>query len=150
MRGVIDKEIDIKRKPEVVFDYCSDYSHEPEWNIRMKHVQKLSPGPVGVGTRYEMELVPGRTITSECVSFDRPRAWRMEGSALGMNMAMAGRVTPTSEGAHLVLETEFAAGSLRGVAIPFIRRRMWPELERDIHTIKAILEEGDPSDSSAS
>lgn len=32
---------------------------------------------------------------------------------------------------------------------PLIRRRMWPELERDIHTIKAKLE-GGPSDATVS
>jgi thiosulfate reductase cytochrome b subunit len=36
-----------------------------------------------------------------------------------------------------------------GVGTPLIRRRMWPELERDIRTIKAKLE-GGPSDATVS
>jgi hypothetical protein len=61
-----------------------------------------------------------------------------------MKVALGGRVTPTSGGSHLVLQTEFAARGPARLALPLLRRRMWPEMERDIHTIKSILE-GDRS-----
>jgi uncharacterized protein YndB with AHSA1/START domain len=33
---VVEAEVDIKRPPDDVFDYCSDHRHEPEWNPMMK------------------------------------------------------------------------------------------------------------------
>jgi hypothetical protein len=59
MRGrvaVIEAEADIRRSPEDVFDYASDPAHEPEWNIRMKRLEKLTDGPVSVGAGYGMEF----------------------------------------------------------------------------------------------
>jgi hypothetical protein len=138
--AVIENEIDIKRSPEDVFDYCSDHSNELEWNPKMRLVNKLTDGPVSVGTRYEMEFIPGRPLVAECVRFERPRSWTMEGKALGMNVSLGGRVTPANGGAHLVLETAFQAKGLKALALPLIQRRMWPEFERDVHTIKSILE----------
>lgn len=138
--AVIENEIDIKRPAEDVFDYCSDHTNELEWNPKMRFVKKLSEGPIGIGTRYEMEFIPGRPLVAECVRFERPNAWRVDGRALGMDVTLGGHVTPTGGGAHLVLETAFRATGLRALILPLIRRRMWPEFERDIHTIKAILE----------
>ena len=54
--SVIEVESDIRRSPEDVFDYASDPAHEPEWNLRMKRLEKLTDGPVGVGARYRMEF----------------------------------------------------------------------------------------------
>jgi hypothetical protein len=42
----------IRRAPEDVFDYCSDLRSEPQRNPKAKYVEKLTGGPVGVGTRY--------------------------------------------------------------------------------------------------
>lgn len=138
--AVIENEIDIKRSPQDVFEYCSDHTHELDWNPKMRFVNKLTEGPIGVGTRYEMEFIPGRPLIAECVHFERPTAWKVEGRALGMNVTLGGRVAAVNGGAHLVLETAFQAKGLRALALPLIRRRMWPEFERDVHTIKSILE----------
>ncbi|HEV8420855.1 MAG TPA: SRPBCC family protein [Actinomycetota bacterium] len=70
MRGrvaVIEAEADIRRSPEDVFDYASDPAHEPEWNIRMKRLEKLTDGPVSVGAGYRMEFTQGPPAISECV-----------------------------------------------------------------------------------
>jgi uncharacterized protein YndB with AHSA1/START domain len=45
-RTVIVAEADIDRSPEEVFDYCSDPAHQPEWNVKMKAIEKQS-GPSG-------------------------------------------------------------------------------------------------------
>ena len=58
------------RPAEVVFGYCSDHTNEIEWNPAMRRVAKITDGPVGAGTRYEMEFLPGRPIVAECA--DRP------------------------------------------------------------------------------
>jgi hypothetical protein len=46
---------------------------------------------------------------------------------------------------HLMPRMEIQLPAPLGLAAPLLRRRMRPELERDIATIKAKLEEQDPS-----
>ena len=43
----------IHRPPEDVFDFCSDLRSELQWNPKAKYVEKLTDGPVSVGTRYQ-------------------------------------------------------------------------------------------------
>lgn len=138
--AVIEAEADIKRSAEEVFAYCSDPMREPEWNPRMRHIEQIGDGPVGVGARYTMEFIPGRPMVVECVRFDRPTAWSLVGAPQRMQFGLGGRVLATNDGAHLVLRMEFRAHGVPGLALPLLRRRMRPELARDIATIKARLE----------
>jgi uncharacterized protein YndB with AHSA1/START domain len=138
--AVIEAEADIKRSPEEVFAYASDPLREPEWNPRMRHIEQLGDGPVGVGARYHMEFLPGRPMVVECVRFDRPTAWALVGGSQRMQFGLGGQVLATHDGAHLVLRMEFLAPGLLRLAFPLLRRRLRPELTRDLATIKANLE----------
>lgn len=138
--AVIEAAIDIERPAEVVFDYCSDHTNEIEWNPAMRRVAKLTDGPIGVGTRYEMKFLPGRPMAGECVRFTPPTSWTVAGSANGMSSSFSGRVIPVPAGARLALRMEIGTRGLLRAALPLLRRRMPRDLERDISNIKAKLE----------
>ncbi len=138
--AVIEVAIDIARPAEVVFGYCSDHTNEIEWNPAMRRVAKITDGPVGVGTRSEMEFLPGCPIVGECVRFDPPACWAVDGSGNGMRSSFTGRVTPVPAGARLKLRMEIETHGLLRAALPLLRRRMPRDLARDIAIIKARLE----------
>jgi uncharacterized protein YndB with AHSA1/START domain len=138
--AVIETAIDIARPAEVVFGYCSDHTNEIEWNPAMRRVAKTTDGPIGVGTRYEMEFLPGRPIAAECVRFDPPASWAVAGSGNGMSSSFSGRVVPVPAGARLHLRMEIETHGLLRAALPLLWRRMPRNLGRDIAIIKAKLE----------
>jgi Polyketide cyclase / dehydrase and lipid transport len=137
---VIEAAIDIERPAEVVFGYCSDHTREIEWNPAMRRVAKITDGPIGAGTRYEMEFLPGRPMVGECVRFDPPACWTVAGAANGMRLSFSGRVTPVPAGARLGFRMEIETRGLLRAALPLLRRRMPRDLERDITLIKVRLE----------
>jgi hypothetical protein len=47
---VIANSVILRCPPEVVFDYLSDHRAELEWNPKCERIEKLTEGPVGVGT----------------------------------------------------------------------------------------------------
>jgi uncharacterized protein YndB with AHSA1/START domain len=138
--AVIEAEADIRRSAEEVFDYASDPANELEWNIRMKRIEKLTDGPVGVGARYRMEFTQGPPAISECVRFDRPGLWEHTGGSKIISSGLTGRVVPESDGSHLLLRMQIQLRGPLRLALPLVRRRMQRELERDVVTIKARLE----------
>ena len=138
---VIEVAIDIACPAEVVFGYCSDHTNEIEWNPAMRRVAKITDGPVGAGTWYEMEFLPGRPIAAECVRFDPPASWAVDGSGNGIRSSFTGRVTPVPAGARLELRMEIQTYGLLRAALPLLRRRMARDLARDIALIKARLED---------
>jgi uncharacterized protein YndB with AHSA1/START domain len=144
MKAIVEHEVDISRSPEDVFDYCSDHSHEPEWNPALRHMEKLTDGPVGLGTRYQMDLGRGDPIVAECVRFERPAAWALAADMPRGKAGFEGRVLPAKDGAHLAMRMWIEPRGLAGLAVPLIRRRLKPQWQRDISNIKSILERSAP------
>jgi Polyketide cyclase / dehydrase and lipid transport len=71
----IDGEIVIGLPAGVVFDYVADQSNEPQYNPRMVRAEKVTPGPVGKGTRFRSAVASrGRTVEMliEVTGYDRP------------------------------------------------------------------------------
>ena len=55
----VENAIEICRSPEDVFDYPTGITTEVEWNPRTRRVEKLTPGPIGLGTRFGAEWIKG-------------------------------------------------------------------------------------------
>lgn len=52
-------EVLINAPAENVFDFVADERNEPLYNRNMLHVEKLTPGPVGRGTRFAAQMRGG-------------------------------------------------------------------------------------------
>jgi uncharacterized protein YndB with AHSA1/START domain len=137
---VIEHAVDIQRSPDDVFDYCTDLRREPEWNPRTRRIQKLTDGPIGLGTRYRGEWIKGDPMTIEFVRFERPTTWTSVGRSRRLLANSEGQVSKTPGGARLVIRMELQPqGPLRlllPVLGPTIRRREG----RNVGAIKAALE----------
>ena len=71
----IDGELFINRPVTEVFDFVADERNEPRYNPGIRRAEKLSPGPIGRGTRFLAEAATGRRtsgITIEYTAFERP------------------------------------------------------------------------------
>jgi uncharacterized protein YndB with AHSA1/START domain len=108
----IEGGIVIDRPVEVVFDYVADQSNEPQYNPGMVRAEKITPGPVGKGTRFRSAVVSmGRTaeMLIECTGYDRPTrltstttmrqadisyTLTFEPTATGTRMRWSGQVRP--------------------------------------------------------
>ena len=74
--GKISGEILINQPVELVFDYVADQRNEPIYNPRMLHSEKITDGPIGVGTRFRATAQSGRReieMLIEVTEYQRPR-----------------------------------------------------------------------------
>ena len=72
----VSGEILINRPVEVVFDYVADQRNELAYNPRMVRSEKITDGPIGVGTRFRATARSGRRAMEmliEITEYDRPR-----------------------------------------------------------------------------
>lgn len=60
-------EIIINRPVGEVFDFVADERNEPRYNPRLHNVEKLSDGPIGLGTRYKAQTMTVRGHTADMV-----------------------------------------------------------------------------------
>lgn len=50
----VEKSVVIGRPIDEVFAYVTDFRHSPEWQEGMLQVRKITDGPLGVGTRFQV------------------------------------------------------------------------------------------------
>ncbi len=134
--------IDIAASAELVFDYVTDVRREPEWNPQLREAEKLTPGPVGTGTRYRVRF--GRGVGEALIqttAFDRPRSWSAVSTSRRLDVRFRGQVTETPGGCRLAVHNELAPRGLLRVLSPLLSgvlRRSW---QRDLRAIKTIVEQ---------
>ena len=62
----------IGRPPEEVFDHLADACNEVHWNAWARRVEKLSDGPVGLGTRFRADIQNMGQVEFELADYERP------------------------------------------------------------------------------
>jgi Polyketide cyclase / dehydrase and lipid transport len=116
-------ELVINRPVDEVFDFVADERNEPRYNPRIRRAEKLSPGPIGRGTRFRAEAVTrGRTVgmTIDYTAYERPRQ-------LGSSIHMAAadilgtlRFDPVPDGTRMSWSWEMRLRGLYRLLTPII------------------------------
>jgi uncharacterized protein YndB with AHSA1/START domain len=133
-------EMVIGRAPEDVFDYCSDLRSELQWNPRVKYVEKLTDGPVGVGTRYRARWSNSGPTAVEVTRFDRPRRWETNAKTRGMAVRFQGTVADAAPGARYTAHLELHPKGLGRLVAPLALLAMRRQDQKHMHRIREALE----------
>jgi carbon monoxide dehydrogenase subunit G len=139
--SVIENRVEIARSPEDVFDYLADLRNELEWNPDVQSMEKLTDGPVGLGTRYRAKWSKSRHIICECTRFDRPSGWTyVNGGPIEVTLDVT--LEPSGDGTTLRASFSAHPKGIAWVFFPvFVRIMRRIEKENTVN-LKAALERG--------
>jgi hypothetical protein len=142
---LITGEITIERPVGEVFDFVSDECNEPRYNPQMTLAERVSDGPIGLGSRWRAVVRSGgRPVPMEIefTAFERPV--RLGSRATMSGMVTDGELTFEAVGESTVMRWRWDVqpeGALRLLA-PLVKwigdrqeRRVWAGL-------KACMEAG--------
>ena len=139
----INGDIVIERDVEEVFDYVADERNEPTYNAQMRLAEKISEGPIRVGTQYRAEVASGGRSVSmliECTVYERPRRLGSMTTMSPMDVAYRLTFEPVPEGTRMRWSGEIEPHGilkLMGPLVAWMGRRQ----ELRIWTgLKALLE----------
>jgi uncharacterized protein YndB with AHSA1/START domain len=138
----VENEIEIARPTEDVFDYLTDMTKEFEWNPRTRRVEKLTPGPLGAGSRFSAEWIKGNPTIIEYIAFERPAVWASVARSRRLDVKGEGRISPTERGSRLVVRSEMRPKGVLALLLPLMRRTMQAREDQNLVRVKAILEGG--------
>jgi hypothetical protein len=143
----IEGEIVIGRPVDAVFDYVADQSNEPQYNPQMVRAEKISPGPVGKGTRFRSAVASrGRTaeMLIECTGYDRPALFATTTTMEQADISYTLRFEPAAEGTRMRWSGQVRPkGVLRllGPVITWMGRRqeqrIWRSLKNHLEAASA-------------
>lgn len=130
----------IERPLAEVFDFVADERNEPKYNPEMTVAEKVTDGPVGVGTRFH-SVMAGRggpaEMTIEFTEFERPRRI-VETTHVSHVMDIVGelRFEPVAGGTKMTWQWDLRPRGLYRLLGPIVRRTgerqelaIWTELK---------------------
>jgi carbon monoxide dehydrogenase subunit G len=139
--------IRINRPAAEVFAYVADLEHAPDYVPSLVSMRKVSPGEIGVGSRYEeVVLMGGRRGdgTLEVTEYDPPRAFGHRGR--GGPASFTARFTIEADGADACRLTHEYSVRLSGFSgkliAPLVNRTVKSSSEDAVANLKRILETG--------
>jgi dehydrogenase/reductase SDR family protein 12 len=113
-----------QRSPELAFDFISDFTHASLWDPRTQSVRKLSPGPIGLGTRFLLRarlLGPlGLDFPYEIVEYERPRVVTFAGKRPGFAYRERVSFTPLADGTRIEWAAHMELCSLLALGNPLL------------------------------
>ncbi|MFE1249899.1 SRPBCC family protein [Streptomyces sp. NPDC058735] len=142
----IRETIDVDCRPEDVYDYVTDSSHMPEWQLSAVSAERLDKGPVGVGSRVRVTRHMGRRVmpqTMEITEYDPPHSWGMRGVDGPVRALVHGEIEPFDEGrrSHVTIDVDFEGHGMGKVLVPLVvRPQIRKELPRNERLLKDRLE----------
>ncbi len=157
-------DFDVERRVDEVFEYLADGENMPIWLGQFDAAEKLTDGPVRLGTTYRFTLAQSPTIIErltggkggegkdaptldlEWIDYDPPRRIEWNGSAVqrGPGTSVSPRGSFTLEEApgggtrvHGVWVPEVTG--LPGIAKPFFERAYRKDREEDCTRLEVLL-----------
>ena len=111
------------KSPEELFDFMADFSNAPEWDPATSVGEKLTPGPVDLGSKTRIVTrFAGRDVdlTYEVVEYDRPRKVVVRAEKNGTVAEDTLSVAPVEGGSELTYDAEVQLRGLAKLADPLI------------------------------
>ena len=137
--AVIETITEIERPPEDVFDYIVDMTNELEWNPGVQSMEKLTPGPAGVGTKYLAKRKQSGLIEVECVRAERGRhVTFVNGGPIEVTLNV--ELTPTRSGTRMRAHFDATPRGWFRLIVPVFLLVMKKQEKENLANLKRALE----------
>jgi carbon monoxide dehydrogenase subunit G len=143
-------ETRVAAPPAKVFGVFSDIEHAADRISGIKRVEKLTPGPVGVGTRFkETRVMFGKEATEEMTftAFEPGRQYTLGAESCGCRYVTDFRFEPDGAGTRVIAsftaQPQSIMAKVMGVLMGWMMKRMLTKcLRKDMDELKAAAEGG--------
>ena len=137
-----ENTLEIAQDPQVVYTYLADLEHTPEWNWAITSTRKVTPGPVGVGTRYRQTREEPRPAVElpELSGLVPDRIVEVEGSIGAFRARVRYELQPPAVGTRLTNRVELDPPVPLGPLTDLVAGRIRSSVAENLGVLKGLLE----------
>jgi uncharacterized protein YndB with AHSA1/START domain len=137
--AVISNSVTIRCTPEEAFDYLSDNRNELEWNPGVVSIEKITDGPVGLGTRYKAKWKSSPHVVVEIIEYERPHRWAGRNGG-PIEVFVRCRLEKVADGTKLFVDFEAVPHGWFKLIFPLFLTRIRKEERANMGYIRETLE----------
>ncbi|MDJ0753952.1 MAG: SRPBCC family protein [Ardenticatenaceae bacterium] len=133
----------INHPVEDVFEALMSPEKAPKVMSNIKSMKQLTPGPVGVGTRFrEIRLMNGQEQQTdlEVVRFEAPTRYSVTAEASGIEVTYHYHLKPQDNGTQVEMECVVSTKGLKKLMLPVVAQVMKKEDSHHLQDLKLALE----------
>ena len=143
-----DNEIDVARPVDEVYSYLADLEHTPDWNWAIASTQKITPGPVGIGTRYrQTRSVPRPAVESiQITGLEPGRSVGVTGMLGPFRARLSYELEPSPAGTRLRNRVELSSPAALGPVGGLLGRQVRASVSENLMVLRRRLESASTPD----
>jgi len=133
----------INRSPEEVFNFLTDSSNACKLWKDTKSIEKLTPGPLGIGTRYRgTRMLHGQELQAELevTKYNPSNEYSVTSEMEGIKGTYHYTLRPEGEGTRIDLVVDIWAGGLKKIMVPFVSEIMLIEDTDHLKALKSAMQ----------
>jgi uncharacterized membrane protein len=145
MKPAFSEMITINRPVAEVFEFISDLSNGPKMNEDIISVEKLTDGPISVGSKFkEAKMIRGRNAeaTIEVVQYKPSEAFSAQSEANGLKVIYHYQMSESTDGGtyvHFKCEVK-TSGIIMSLTKPLIVKMLKQEDGDHLKSVKQVME----------
>ena len=124
---------------EEAFDYLSDHRNELDWNPAIETIEKITDGPVGLGTRFRAKWKSSPHMVLEIIDYDRPHKWATHNGG-PIEATVRFRLDQVEGGTKLDVDFEAVPHGLFRLIFPMFLARLRKEERANMTYLREALE----------
>ncbi|MHC0036369.1 SRPBCC family protein [Pseudoneobacillus sp. C159] len=144
MKPAFSDMITISRPVAEVFEFISDLSNGPKMNEDIISIEKLTDGPIGVGSKFkETKIIRGRNAeaTIEVVQYIPSEAFSAQSEANGLKVIYHYQMSESTNGTYVHFKCEVkTSGMIMTLTKPLIVKMLKQEDGDHLKSVKRALE----------
>jgi carbon monoxide dehydrogenase subunit G len=143
--ALLQEELEVSRPLDDVFAFVADFANTKHWDPGVAEAVKATDGPVGVGTRYRLQvLFKGRKVpmTYEVTAWDPPNRVVLKGESSTVRAVDEIRFEATTTGTRISYRADLRLRGPLALAEPLFRGRFDETGKKAMAGMKAALESG--------
>lgn len=136
---IIKNSVLIACTPEQAFDYLVDLRNELEWNPKVESMEKITNGPIGVGTTFSAKWKHSTQLEVKCTEFDRPQHWVYFNGG-PVHVTLTARLQPEHEKTRLEVDFDARPNGMFRLIFPFFLLIMRRDERANMTHLRQALE----------
>ena len=141
--ALLEEKLEVSRPLDEVFAFVGDFANTKHWDPGVAQAEKVTHGPIGVGTRYSLKVVfNGRELpmTYEVTAWDPPNRVVLKGEGSTVRATDEIRFEAIAAGTRISYRADVRLKGPLALAEPLFRGRFEETGKKAMAGMRAALE----------